>query len=202
MSYCIEYAKKVFYEVNSKDEKIYFLFIRQGDNNVWDRDDKARAKDWNFVASGTIGELWKEIGGRSGSTEGGGLQKSTGWTSTERYTIEEYIKGYRSKVKNARPLSEFLNEFTISATIALRDCFEIESCKQYESVLRDFISRYGMQKYGTDYYNKDQFQYEGTIVDSEMLKDFLLNLPQKWNKDFRISFHIEKLSGQRRRLYA
>ena len=95
----------VFY-TKENGEKKYYLFVRQGENNVYDMNN-VRAKDWYFEGCGIEKELWKRIGVRAGCVEGGSLQKSLGWTKTEEYTIEEYIKQYRSKIKNAKPLETF-----------------------------------------------------------------------------------------------
>lgn len=196
MSYTIEYNKQIFY-IEEGNEKLYFLFIRQGDNNVREADSNLRAKSWYLVEKGSEKDLWKTIGRRMGSVVGGGIQKAKGWEETEYFTPEEYIKQYRSKMKNAKPLESMLDSFQINAYIYLRDEFTNEKDKAVESVLRNFIEKYNMSSYGTYFYDKTKIGYIVSIQDTETLKDFLLNMPRGWESDYQTGFQIEKPSKRR-----
>ncbi|WCK57524.1 hypothetical protein PP175_26020 (plasmid) [Aneurinibacillus sp. Ricciae_BoGa-3] len=200
MSYTIEYNKQIFFIPNG-EEKLYFLFVRQGDNNVYEANNTVRAKSWYFVEVGTEKELWKRIGSWAGAVEGGGIQKAVGWQDTKWYTIEEYIKQYRSKFKNAKPLETMLDTFEAVANILMRNTFTNERDKEFEPTLRHFVEKYQMQESGCDYYDKEKIRYRVSIKDTEMLKDFLLNLPERWGKDYSVEFAIDKQSKRRRRLW-
>jgi hypothetical protein len=190
MSYTIEYNKQVFY-LKEGDQKGYFLFIRQGSNNVREGDTNLRAKDWNLVVSGKEKDLWKQIGKRAGSVNGGGLQKAKGWEETESFTPEEYIQQYRSKIKNAKPLETMLDSFTVRAYIYMRDVFETAD-KEIETALRAFISKYDMRENGTYYYDKEKRHFDICINNENMLIDFLSNLPEGHQNDFITGFEIHK----------
>ncbi|PLS19470.1 hypothetical protein CVD28_03375 [Bacillus sp. M6-12] len=198
MSYTIEYNKQVFY-IEEGNEKLYFLFIRQGDNNVREADTNLRSKDWYLVEKGTEKDLWKYIGKRMGSVVGGGIQKSKGWEETEYFTPEDYIKQYRSKIKNAKPLDTMLDSFTMEAYIYLRDEFTNDKDKKVEATLRKFIQAYEMSSYGTYYYDKTKIGYSVSIKDTETLKDFLMNMPKGWQEDYQSGFKIEKHTTRRSR---
>lgn len=199
MSYTIEYNKQVFYIENENGDRTFLLFIRQGDNNVRDAHSNLRAKDWSLSAVGTEKELWKTIGRRLGSVNGGGLQKAKGWEDTEYFTPEEYIKQCRSKIKNAKPLDTMLEKFSVDAYIYMREIFENESDKEQEDVLRSFIEKYQMKEFGTYYYDKELKQYITTIQDVEGLKDFFFNMPMNWRKDWMAGYRIEKAVTRRYR---
>lgn len=188
MSYTIEY-NKIVYTTEYNGEKQYALLIRQGENNVW-TDENQRVKSWYLEATGSLGDLWKEIGRRAGCTDGGGLQKSTGWTNTERYEIEEYIKQYRSKIKNAKPLEDIFDKFFIEAFIYIKDDFSEN--KNDEPILRDFIRKYNMKKCSSYYYDEKKIGYALDIVDVEILKDFFFNMPTGYKADFNAGFSFTK----------
>lgn len=192
MSYTIEYNKQVFYIENGDKERTLFLFIRQGDNNVRDAHSNLRAKDWSLTSVGTEKELWKHIGRRMGSVNGGGLQKAKGWEDTTYFTPEGYIKEYRSKIKNAKPLETMLEKFTVQPYIYIRDTFENEKDKEQEKDLRAFIEKYNMRENGTYYYDKTLKQFVTTIQDVEGLKDFFLHMPKNSQKDWMAGYQIEK----------
>lgn len=188
MSYTIEYNQVVYYldlpvPINGEN-RLYFLFIRQGDNNVWVHDNSQRAKDWYFATKGTIGELWKYIGKRAGSTFGGGLQKAKGWTDTEYFSIEEYIKKYRSRIKNAKPLAKMLEQFSISASIMTKE--------PMNELVESFVKKYDMNCYGSHWYDKERKDYSCSIDSFSTLYDFLINLPKRENDQYYVQYHLNK----------
>lgn len=190
MSFTIEYNKQIFHIENENKERIYFLFIRQGDNNVYDANG-LRAKSWKFVKAGTEKELWKEIGCRLGYVNGGSLQKAVGF-GAEYYTEEDYIKQYRSKFRNSKPLETMLSKFSIEAFIYLREEFEKQEHKATQELLQSFISKYEMKNCGHDYYDESKMQYRHRISEVDTLKDFLLNLPNSWGTDYMTGYSIDK----------
>ena len=164
MSYSIEYNREIFFL--EEGEREYFLFIREGDNNVRDSITNLRAKSWYFVVKGDLADIWKIIGQRGGYCEGGGLQKAKGWNDTLKMTIEDYIKLYRSKLKNAKPLEVFLDRFTIEAYVYIED--KCPTLNEKVELLQKFIGDYNMRYTGTNYYyDKDKKQYIHTIKDYE-----------------------------------
>lgn len=194
MSYTIEYNKQVFFK-EIDNQKIYFLFVRRGDNNVREVDTNLRSKTWYLTKKGTEKELWKYIGGLLGSVEGGMIQKSKGWEETEWYTAEEYIKQYRSKIKNAKPLETMLESFDIGANIYLRD--DILEDDENVQLLKQLISKYGMKSNGTYFYDKSKKQYRNIITNSSMLEDFLVNMPTVYTEACHAGFNINKVITKR-----
>lgn len=190
MSYTIEYNKVIFYSENENKERTYYLFIRQGDNNVYDSNG-LRSKDWNFIRAGSEKELWKVIGRRLGAIHGGGLQRAVGF-GTAYYTEEDYIRQYRSKFKNAKPIEKLLETFWINAHIYMRDEFKHPEYLPTQKLLKEFIARYNMKPCGRDYYDSSKIKYQYSIKDVETLKYFLLNFPQSWSEDYRSGFVIDK----------
>lgn len=198
MSYTIEYNREIFFTEENNIKK-YFLFIRHGDNNVFEIDTNLRAKGWSFITKGNINEMWKTIGYYGGFCEGGGLQKAKGWRDTIAITIEDYIKIYRSKLKNAKPLKTFLDKFTIKPYIYIKD--DYPKLNEKACVLRDFIKKYDMQSIGINYYEKEQKHYVYNIDDYEELLDFLNNFPITYVGDFSSGFRIEKSYRRTYRYY-
>lgn len=200
MSYGIEYNQAVFFvpDVSIPEGKRYFLFIREGDNNLWESGTNTRVKDWYYKVSGPVGELWKTIGYRAGVVFGGGLQKAKGWTETGYFTIDEYVAKYRSRIKNAKPLATMLDQFSVAVTIYLRDHFLCEKDQAHEAALRAFIEKYRMELWMPDYYDKGLIGYRHTIQTAEELEDFLIHLPQQWRKDFRVKYDLGKQRPYRR----
>lgn len=195
MSYTIEYNKQVFYK-EFDNQKIYFLFVRRGDNNVRDAYTNLRSKRWCLVTKGTEKELWKYIGGLLGSVEGGMIQKSKGWEETEWYTAEEYIKQYRSKIKNAKPLETMLETFDIEVNIYLRE--GVLEDNDNARMLKQLILKYGMKSNGTYFYDKSKKQYQNTITNSAMLDDFLVTMPTIHTDEYDINKAVTK---RNKRLY-
>lgn len=194
MSYTIEYNKQVFYK-EFDNQKIYFLFVRRGDNNVRDAYTNLRSKRWCLVTKGTEKELWKYIGGLLGSVEGGMIQKSKGWEETEWYTAEEYIKQYRSKIKNAKPLETMLESFDIGVTIYLRE--GVLEDNDNARMLKQLILKYGMKSNGTYFYDNSKKQYQNTITNSVMLEDFLVTMPTIHTDEYHAGFDINKVVTKR-----
>ena len=191
MSYGIEYNRELFF-LEKKGKKEYFLFIREGDNNVFDAITNLRVKKWYFVEKGDLADIWKIIGQRGGYCEGGCLQRAKGWNDTLQISIEDYIKLYRSKLKNAKPLEIFLNKFTIEAYVYIKDNYP--TLNEKIELLRKFIGDYNMRYTGTNYYyDKDKKQYIYTIKNYEELLDFLNNYPRGYNEDYISGFRIEKI---------
>lgn len=189
MSYTIEYNREVFF-AEKDGVKEYFLFIRQGDNNVYEADTNLRAKDWNYVTNGNISDIWKTIGYRGGFCEGGGLQRAKGWKDTIWVSIEDYISLYRSKLRNAKPLETFLDKFRIEAYVYIKDHYPVSNEKI--ELLRKFINDYNMKCIGVNYYDKEKKQYVYTIKDYKELLNFLKNYPVGYNSNFISNFRIEK----------
>mgnify|MGYP001145321122 CR=1 FL=1 len=196
MSYTIEYNKAIFY-IEKEGVKTFFLFIRQGDNNVRDAITNLRSKTWYLDKVGNEGEIWKHIGIRAGCVEGGGIQRSLGWEETKRYTIEEYIKQYRGKMKNAKPLEEFLNRFSISFFVYKKDIFTKQS-EEDRLIFEKFIDKYKMREIGSYYYDegKKGYRFDG-INNFETLLDFLLNIPIGYKDDYYSGYNIEKFNSRR-----
>lgn len=115
MSYTIEYNRKVFVGKSPADwdnEPCYYLFILQGDNNVYEstpQGGQRRARDWVLVNVGATWQIINEICRRAGSTEGGSLQYVGGrWT-----TPEKYLARYRKEIQKAKPLERLFEELPL-----------------------------------------------------------------------------------------
>lgn len=187
MSFSIEY-NKVLYKLEHQGEIYYLWLVRQGDSNVYDVSN-LRAKHWNVECFGTLGEIWKRIGKRAGSVEGGGLQRAVGWSETKRYTIEEYVKQYRSKIKNARPFSRVLEDFTLTYGISFHPNMED---KELQQKFFDFINKYNRIKCSIGYRSDHDAYLPLQITKEEELKDILFNLPYfSWNDQYKIRFDVK-----------
>lgn len=197
MSYTIEYNSTIFFTINNdfftldKDPKTYYLFQRLGDNNVWNRQNNSRHKEWYFVQSSSEPELWKTIGIYAGSVEGGDLQRAVGWTDTKYFSIEEYVARYRTKIRNAKPLTTFFDTFNATVTIFLRETFAETQNQPSESLIRDMITQYNLTPtQQRDWLDKTKRAYNGPITTLTALKTFL-NTPQN-SKDYRLEYHVTK----------
>ncbi|MBP1931763.1 hypothetical protein [Ammoniphilus resinae] len=183
MSYSIEYNRAIYKD----DEGFMMLFIKQGDNNVWESDNKQRARDWSLVEHGSEKELWKYLGSRAGYTMGGGLQRAAGWTDTKSMEIEEYIKIYRSKIKNAKPLERVLEDFSISLVIYKRD---VIADSELETKILTVIDHYGLTSYGSHYYDREKKKYRYSISSVGELRNLLQQLPPSWTDDATVRYEI------------
>ena len=97
MSFSIEY-NKVLYKLEHQGEIYYLWLVRQGDSNVYDVSN-LRAKHWNVECFGTLGEIWKRIGKRAGSVEGGGLQRAVGWRKPNGTRLKNTLNSTEVKLK-------------------------------------------------------------------------------------------------------
>ena len=203
MSYTIEYNKKIYHYTDENNIKKYVWLCKYGDNNVYDSDTNLRARSWNLIIAGTIQELWKEIGKSAGSVAGGCLQKAVGWSDTRWYTIEEYIKQYRSKVKNSKPIEGLLYDFSVDVSIYLKEKYEAEllteEVKNKIDKLKTFIKKYEMKSGSYHYYHKNLREHYMHIKEVKQLIDLIDNLQQEYGNEYRVvySFSENKFKGVR-----
>lgn len=176
MSYTLEYNRIVY-----KDEKKNFLLlIKQGDSNTYDINSNLRSRDWYLVAAGTEKELWKEIGKRAGSTEGGGLQRAVGWDDSKWWSIEDYVKLYRSKIANARDMKQILDDFQIRFVIEKSDKILDE---KLNAQIDEMINSVEFTYKGTNYYNKERKIFEKTVRTLDELSFFCGEISRNPDQD-------------------
>lgn len=106
MSYEIEYKGEVYKDV-SKDssEPSFLLIITAGDNNVYEASNRRRARGTYIISYGWNYSIIQDVCRRAGSCEGGGLQPGNKWMKPE-----DYLKRYRTKIKNAPSINEFFTQ--------------------------------------------------------------------------------------------
>lgn len=108
MSYTIEYSAEVYKEPaewEQSSENSYLLIITQGDNNVYEADNRRRARETDIVSYGWNYSVIQHICNRAGACEGGSLV-----INGKSITPEGYIKRYRDKIKNAPLIIEFFKQ--------------------------------------------------------------------------------------------
>ncbi|MED3554236.1 hypothetical protein [Cytobacillus praedii] len=113
MSFIIEYNQIIY--KNSNRQMLFF--IKEGSNNVYDPNTNLRARNWDLVAAGSENDLYRNIGKRSGLTQGGILKRAKGWNNSSWTTIKEYIKLYRSKIAHSKNMIDLLKDFDIYSII-------------------------------------------------------------------------------------
>lgn len=187
MSYQIEYNKAIFYTINEKKEKVYYLFIKEGCNNVRNAYTNLRASDWYFHICGTEADIWKYIGLRMGSVEGGGLQKCRGWEKTEWYTVEEYIKQYRSKIKNAKSIASFFDTFEFKAVVSGDK--DHEKHQEFEVFKEKYLC--------SEHTWNNTVVVEFNVNDEEVLREFIKDFKISYMDKFESFFRITKKSKRR-----
>lgn len=176
MSYTLEYNRIVYKDCT----KSFLLLIKQGDSNSYELNSNLRSRDWYLVASGTEKELWKEIGKRAGSTEGGGLQRAVGWNDSKWWSIEDYVKLYRSKIANARDMKQILDDFQIRFVIEKSDTIVDE---KLNSQIDEMINSVDFTYKGTNYYNKDRKIFEKTVRTLDELSFFCGEISRNPDED-------------------
>lgn len=112
MSSTLEYNRKIY----RAGQNILFL-CKWGDTNVWENN--LRSRDWNIRLFGTEQQYWNEIGNSLRDVSGGMLQRAVGWSDYKSFNVLEYIRLYRSKLQNAKPLETAFEDFTFTYTISL-----------------------------------------------------------------------------------
>ena len=108
MSYTIEYSAEVYKvpaEWGRSSENSYILIITQGDNNVYEGDNRRRARETDIVSYGWEYSIIQKVCIRAGSCEGGSLV-----INGKSITPEGYIKRFRNKIQNAPLILEFYNQ--------------------------------------------------------------------------------------------
>jgi len=111
MGFTLEYNRRIY---KNQNEDVIIFVNKLGSNNVWDTETHLRPREWYLEMIGTEAEYWQRIGSRLESVEGGMIQRAVGWTDYKYFNALEYIKLYRSKLRNALPLEEFTKDFSVS----------------------------------------------------------------------------------------
>lgn len=181
MSCTLEYNRIIY---KNKEENLVIFTNRLGDSNVWESDNNQRPKEWYLVMIGTEQDYWREIGQRLVDVQGGMLQRAVGWTEYKCFDTLAYIKMYRSKLKNAKPLSELFNDFSIECEYHVK-----ESTPEYDVGFHSF-----------DITASDENEYSGSIYLKNMdeLRRWLSHFPHRlYSENNRFTIRI---SGRRRSL--
>lgn len=176
MSYTLEYNRIVYKD----SKKNFLLLIKQGDNNCYDLNSNLRSRNWYLVAAGTEKGLWKEIGKRAGSTEGGSLQRAVGWNDSKWWSIEDYVKLYRSKIANARDMKQILDDFHIRFIIEKSDKI---SDGKLSAQVAEMINSFEFTYKGTNYYNKERKIFEKTVRTLDELSFFCGKISRNPDQD-------------------
>lgn len=175
MSSTIEY-NRIAFKGNHNGKEKYVLAVRAGCSNVYETGTGLRAKDWHLMAFGSLGDIWKRIGEMAGHTEGGMLQRNVGWNESRSFTIEEYVKLYRSKIKNAKPMERILNDFNITCSLYFKE----------DAPEDEIISKYNFKYQGKHFLHEDKVEYTKTM---DTLEEFLTLLDLKKNYSMRFDLH-------------
>jgi len=64
MGVTIEYNRIIY-----KDNKTYYVLIKEGPDNVYEPNSTLRSKSWKMLCVGTHADVWKRLGVRAGLTE-------------------------------------------------------------------------------------------------------------------------------------
>jgi len=165
MSYTIEYGRKIFYTetkplFNGDEGRIYYLLIKEGDNNVWDADMRKRSRSWDLVLVGYKYQIIELICCRAGACEGGALQRPKGWRNTVGITPEDYLALYREEIRKAKPLEDIFKFFSVDAVIkALKDEYEskidVKNEKYSKGKIVEAIQKYNDWRKIKDIYEND-----------------------------------------------
>lgn len=111
MGFTLEYNRVIY---KDRESGQLLLLNKWGSNNVWDQHLSLRPRDWQLHHFDSKADFWEEIGARLYSIKGGMLQQAVGWQDYRYFQPIQYVKLYRSKLKNAKPLSRFFEDFELS----------------------------------------------------------------------------------------
>ncbi|MED4404095.1 hypothetical protein [Metabacillus fastidiosus] len=185
MSFTVEYNRVIY----KKDRHTMVLLVKQGDSNVYDSHSNLRAKHWRLAAAGSEKELWKEIGIRSGSTEGGALQRAKGWNETVWWKIEDYIKLYRSKIANAKPIDSLLTDFSLTLVIERNPH---SKNADLDSHITTIIDDFQIPYVQTHHFDTSRLVYEKPVENQVELYTYLERIPVNfYSKDFSIFYKVD-----------
>jgi hypothetical protein len=159
MSYTIEYNAEVYKvpaEWESSSENSYLLIITQGDNNVYEADNKRRARDTDIVAFGWAYSVIGKVCYRAAACEGGGLV-----INGKSITPEGYIKRFRDKIKSAPLIIDFFNQHK-TARFKIDPDPESTYDKERLEKYKDYITE------ESNYYDKDKKELWANVrIDSK-----------------------------------
>ena len=147
MSYTIEYSAEVYKEPaewKQSSENSYVVIVTQGDNNVYEADNSRRARETDIVAYGWNYSIIGTVCNRAGACEGGGLV-----INGKSITPEEYIKRYRTKIKNAPLITEFFKQGKIARfriTVDPESRYDTERVAKYKEFIRKESNHYSPEE--------------------------------------------------------
>jgi len=142
MSYTIEYKGEVYKDAQTgMSEPSYLLIQTIGDNNVYELNNRRRARSTYITGYGWNYNIIAQICKYAGACEGGGLQPMN-----KSMTPENYLKKYRNKIKNAPSINEFFLQGR-TARFQLRndltkEHFGYEYYTKYAEYIHEEPSRY------------------------------------------------------------
>lgn len=188
MSYTIEYNRMVF---KKKLDEIdyYFLLIRQGSNNTTD-ENGLRERHWYVAYVGEYKGLWKYVCNRASSTIGGGVQKCKGSNSAEYFVLENYIKMYRSKIKNAKDFEKLFESFSITSVISIKTELLAKELEGKVRTLQNIVELYSYENRGSNWYDKEKTNFHHRLRVEEMNRTLLKELNTTYRNEFTVSYDI------------
>ena len=199
MSYEIEYNRQVYFDDRDKQkgglgERNFLVLIRQGANNCRELNG-LRVKDWHIISYGWNYTIIAKICERAGLCEGGSIQRANGFEASH-ITPENYLILYRQKIKNAKPITELLNDFDVRIMLFRKEKMTAKEKSQYSYQIKkidEMIKKHNDYEKGEDYYHNEIKTYARKIT---TLKEFdeYLKLPQ-WNDNSICynSFRLKKI---------
>jgi len=176
MSYTIEYSAEVYkvpaeWEQSSEDS--YLLIITQGDNNVYEADNKRRARDTDIVEFGWQYSIIGKVCTRAGACEGGSLV-----INGRNITPEGYIKRFRDKIKDAPLILDFFKQAK-TARFKIDPDPESSYDKERLETYKDYITA------ESNYYDNDK---------QELWANICIDCKDAWEK-FRKLWVMAKYPG-------
>ena len=142
MSYTIEYKGEVYKDTETgMSEPSYLLIQTIGDNNVYELNNRRRARSTYVTSYGWEYNIIADVCKYAGACEGGGLQPGNKYMKPE-----DYLKRYRTKIKNAPNISVFFAQ-GLKARFMLRtdltkEHFGFEYLTKYAEYIHDEPDHY------------------------------------------------------------
>lgn len=183
MSFTLEYNRIIY---KDRESGQLFLLNKWGANNVWDRHLNLRPSDWHLLPFTSKAEFWEEIGDRLYSIKGGMIQQAVGWQDYRCFQPMQYVKLYRSKLKNAKPLSRFFEDFELSYSF---DCDE-------KTIPESWLK--GFKEFGISPSLDGKYSGTKNLETSKELLDWIYYFPKGMRNENARSYY--RLTAKKKRL--
>ena len=173
MSYSIDYQRKAYRYKDRYGEECFVVLVERGDNNVWESNNRRRARHWRVTAHGARWDVYQRITEYCSCIAGGSLRLVNVRRSGDyARDIMAGIRKYDRALKAAVPLEMIFREHALRAETMVGG--NGKSLEKYAADKLDaYLMKYGLRlDIGSDY-GKSVWKADSALTTTEHLLDSL-----------------------------